>query len=547
MGVSCFFGLMFSSAFLSLKQHLPEHHKILRGWGVIALISSAAALFLPNNISMHISIIISLVSTLSIITAGVMSFMSGLPMVRYFTLSWCFILAGFVTHALAAINILPTYFFTNYIDMGTSLIQILLLCLALGERFNSLRIKSERIANRSSQELVKVNHSLNSALEKLEQSSRLKDQFLSTISHELLTPMNGIEGSLELIKTDHLSKKQQNYIETAKISARDMTELVDTILRFSEIQSGKLKINDKAFELRAAINPLVLVFRQRCLQKGLSFTLHIDKKIPATIKTDSDQLLLVLKQLIDNAIKFTHRGLIQVNIGQGWDEKSKCDMLSLSVIDSGEGINQEKLTSIFEAFEQLDNKNNRSYNGLGIGLAICHQLAVSMGGSLNIESTHHEGTEITFNLPLTCCEMPTTKKLTQPATSFQPKTILVAEDNPVNQLVLKGMLQSLECHIITANNGEEVVEVLRNQPVDLIMMDCQMPLVDGFEATKLIRRSKEAYSNVPIIAVTANALSTDSMRCFEVGMNDYIKKPIKRDIIEHKVKHWLQHGKLAAV
>ncbi|MEE8059385.1 MAG: response regulator, partial [Pseudomonadales bacterium] len=415
-------------------------------------------------------------------------------------------------------------------------------------RVNYLSITSQHIAKASQQKTQLANNELSKTLAKLEKNNRLKDQFLGTISHELRTPMNGVEGSLALIKTDNLNPKQENYIKTAKQSAQEMTSLVDSILRFSEIQSGALEIKREPINLRKILNPLAATFRQLCLKKGLIFSWHIDKSIPEVIESDNEQLLLILNQLIDNAIKFTQKGHVFVNINVGMDEQNQQKLLLISVIDSGEGIQPEQLDTVFNVFQQLDGNFNRNHKGLGIGLAICHQLATIMDGKLLVKSIPGEGTEFIFSLPLILSSTTAPKEPNeQPDLPCKQKTILVAEDNPVNQLVLKGMLQNFDCIILTASNGEEVSTLLNSQPVDLIMMDCQMPIVDGFEATRKIRDSNAVYCNIPIIAVTANAMTSDSVRCLKAGMNDYIKKPINREVVERKVKRWLQHNKMTAV
>ena len=233
--------------------------------------------------------------------------------------------------------------------------------------------------------------------------------------------------------------------------------------------------------------------------------------------------------------------------GEEQDEIFHRDMLCIAIIDTGKGMPTGKVTSIFNAFDEPHNATQPHPDGLGIGLAICKQLTELMGGELTLESTEGEGSELTFKLPLhTLADIPASDD-PEITSLHQKKTVLIAEDNPVNQMVLRGMLENIGCHTLTAANGLEVCDLLTSQPVDLILMDCQMPLMDGFETTRKIRDSQTAYNSVPIIAVTANALSADSRRCLEAGMNDYIKKPIDRLVMEAKVKHWLKCGKMAAL
>ncbi len=546
--LSCFFAIKFCSNFLSLSKNSPVFDQMLNLLSAIALLILAITFIAPYSMAIQSAMLLAILTITAIIFSASINFIRGHKIARFFLLAWICVLPGPLIHAFTAIDWLPMNFFTQNAGLAGSILEALLLSLALTDRENYLSKENQKIAKISRSQMQMINSELSETLSKLEKSNRLKNQFLGTISHELRTPMNGVEGSLDLIKTDNLTKKQQHYIETAKQSAHQMTTLVDSILRFSEIQSGELELRRERFELRKVLNPIAIEFRQLCLSKNLNFCWHIDKSVPTTTEGDSDQLLLILRQLVDNAIKFTQQGQVSINIGAGWDEYRHQQMLFFSVIDSGEGIPPEQLDTIFNAFQQLNGDYNRSYRGLGIGLAICNQLAKIMGGKLSVESTPGVGTEFIFTLPLYSCTAPTDEDQTEEQEQLsEQKTILVAEDNPVNQMVLKGMLQRLDCLIVTANNGEEVCQILDAQPVDLIMMDCQMPLVDGFEATRKIRESSSAYSNVPIIAVTANAMTGDSARCINAGMNDYIKKPIKQEVIERKVKRWLQNGKLAAV
>ncbi len=547
--LSCFLSLQFSRKFLSLDSISFKLDTMLKNLALLCGFATVISLVISTNIGVQIGVVLMLLSTAAIFWAGIVSWKSGFSAARFFVAAWACLLPGVFIHSLASINLMPSSFLTMYAGQIGSLLEVSLLSLALADRMNFQRKDNEEAAITSRQQLEKINQELNQALDDLEQSNRLKDQFLATMSHELRTPMNGVEGSLNLIKTDSLSEKQRNYLDTAKLSAKEMTALIDSLLCFSEMQSGELDSHREAFELRTVLNPPALEFRNQCQQKGLGFNWHIDKTVPMIINGDSDQILLVLKQLIDNAVKFTQQGQIAVNISTGWDEQSQQKMLSFSVIDSGSGIPQEQLTRIFTPFQQIDGSASRSHNGLGIGLAICQQIAAMMGGRLKVDSEIGRGTEFTFTIPLSVddnCTIVAQALEKEPPGHSTPKTILIAEDNPVNQMVLKGMLQPLNCIILTASNGEEVSQILKEQPVDLIMMDCQMPVIDGFEATRRIRSSQSVYSNVPIIAVTANAMSGDSVRCINAGMNDYIKKPIKQDVVERKVRRWLQNSKLMA-
>ena len=543
MLVCSFLALRFCLAFLSLAKNAPKITRTINFASVGCLSALALTLILPYALMIKYSIATTLLTNVFIIFAGIWALKNGNYTARFFLLAWACLLIGVSIQALMVIHIVPDNVFTaNASAIGVSF-EVILLSLALGDRINQNQKDNQHLEQVSQQRMQQAHEELRKSLSKEEQNNRLKDQFLATISHELRTPMNGVEGALELLNPEKFNKKQLNYIEAAKHSARDMTELIEAILRFSEIQSGALTIKPSPFELRSVFHPAALKFRKDCHNKGLEFHWHIDKELPNYILADQEQLLLIINQLTDNAIKFTSKGYVTVNIWQ--DEFEGNPELVFSVSDTGEGIPTDQLDNIFHGFHQLDGRDNRRHTGLGIGLAICHQLSLIMNGRLHVESVVNKGTNISLHLPLVASREQEQMITTESAPSVGKKNVvLIAEDNPVNQMVLRSMLEKLGCIVLTADNGQEAIRVLDQQPVDLIMMDCQMPTVDGFEATRLIRASKALYNDIPIIAVTANAMTGDSTRCIAAGMNDYIKKPINRDVLESKTARWLNHNAL---
>ena len=542
--LTCILALQFTRFFLRSFDHSPFNDLVLKALIVMSFSSFMASLFLNYTLGIYLAIGMAFFASVTITYSAYRSLKRGYLTARFFLVGWSCLLLGQVIYSSMKFDLLPINFFNmNAYAIGAAIATIFL-ALSLEDQINN-RMRRKVHAEKNTREQLEVtNQELSIALTKLAQSNKVKDQFLATISHELRTPMNGVEGSLDLLNTKLLSDQQQTYVDSAQISAKEMTSMVDSILRFSEIQSGQVELSNDPFEIRQSLNPAAMRYKNLCQRKGLEFNWYIDKNVPMLIEGDCDNLALITKHLVDNAIKFTNKGKITVdlrlkNIAEG------SAILQLAVNDTGEGIPKEKLNKVCEAFYQLDNSYNRRHNGLGIGLAICKQLTDLMGGDIDVKSTVGQGTQVKVTMPIklvteTAAQSEEELDTRIPLENSPQKTILVAEDNPVNQLVMNGMLELLGCYIITADNGQEVIDILETQPVDLILMDCQMPIMDGYEATETIRTANRHYSNIPIIAVTANAMTGDSQRCLAAGMNDYIKKPISRDILFEKVSHWLK-------
>ena len=533
-------GMEFSRRFLDCANYTPRLNRLVTAVIVLSILLLLSIPFLSGRPAMLLAMTSNALATALMLSAAIGALLRGYYVARFIAVAWFSFLVGGIVESLLVANRLPPNFVTDHSSSLASLAAIMFFSLGMADQFIHWLQTNIREQKQSRDQLQTANHELSATMAKLAQSNRVKDQFLATISHELRTPMNGVEGSLDLIGTENLTRNQLNYMLSARQSAREMTNLIDAILRFSEIQSGQVSINQELFEIRPALHTAAVKFKYECQRKGLELNWYIDKSLPMFIRFDYDNLLLITRQLVDNAIKFTEQGRVSVDVKLVEDAQDQ-SALQLTVADTGQGIPKRQLRNIFDAFHQLDNDFNRRHRGLGIGLAICHQLAVLMGGRLEAQSEVGIGTTMTVTLPVT---LPSQRELdaldNQRDQDTRQKTVLVAEDNPVNQMVLKAMLQELGCFVLTVDNGQEVLDLLARHPVDLVMMDCQMPHIDGFEATERIRRSGSSWQDIPIIAVTANAMTGDSIRCLTAGMNDYIKKPINRELLQEKVRRWLK-------
>ncbi|MFT5247676.1 MAG: PAS domain S-box-containing protein [Gammaproteobacteria bacterium] len=370
------------------------------------------------------------------------------------------------------------------------------------------------------------------ALRKAEEAVKMKSQFLATMSHEIRTPMNGVVGMTALLARTKLNGQQTNFVDTIKKSGENLLVIINDILDFSKIESGKIELDSHAFDLKEMLMDILDLLGPIAKSKLLDITLHISSNAPDTVVADSTRLKQVLINLLNNAIKFTPNGnvCVQVDAIVGIDGKLN---LQFQVIDTGIGIPLNKVDTLFDSFTQVDSSTTREYGGTGLGLSICKELVELMGGEIRVISNGEKGSTFEFNVAYELAS-----EVTLEATNLQElidaqiislnmesQKILIAEDNVINQKVALMMLEGLGGTADVVANGAEVLAKCKKENYDLILMDIQMPEMDGIEATEQLNRSmgdKRPY----IIALTANAMQSDKDRCLNAGMNDFLSKPI---------------------
>jgi len=384
---------------------------------------------------------------------------------------------------------------------------------------------------------------LQDAKQKAEESARMKSGFLASMSHEIRTPIHGISGVLQLLDNSHLDKEQKHYLSLAKFSIQGLLHIVNDILDFSKIEAGQLQIDEQPFDILEALETLQSQYAVLCQEKGLKLLFHFDLQNHIVVIGDSVRFRQILSNLLGNAVKFTEQGIIDVTTSI---EKTSSDnlLLTCSVKDSGIGIAKDKQQGIFDVFTQEDLSTTRKFGGTGLGLSISKQLCELMHGNIRVESVKGQGSTFTFEILLRQGDerllMPEHDTSAVIPTKDKKRKILIVEDNDINQVIVK---QHLSHHTtLSAKSGIEAIQALRKMKVtfDLILMDCQMPEMDGFEATRRIRNGEvgEHYREVPIIALTANAMKGDREACQAAGMNDYLSKPFDvKDLLE-KVEYW---------
>ena len=427
-------------------------------------------------------------------------------------------------------------------------------------------------------QLRTIEADLKKALETAERLARVKTEFLANMSHEIRTPMNAILGMIHLIWQTELSTTQVNYLDTVEQSAKLLLHIINDILDFSKIEAGKLLLAPTFFSLREIAEETFAMFRETITKKNLSYGLDIAEDIPPMVFGDSVRLKQILVNLLSNAVKFTLKGKVQVTIRSGKrmvDCDGKYAVVLFSVIDSGIGISAEDLDRLFLPFVQSDSSMTRKYGGTGLGLAISKNLVEMMGGNIWCKSRKNQGTTFSFtiNFGLPANERQTNKikqeetaeKKTEYTSKAPPRDalgyeekrntdrkesldvevpehlqglpILLAEDNKINQLVAKELLERKGFQVDIANNGKEAVEMVAQKRYGLVLMDIQMPEMDGFQAVELIRQDPQ-YAELPVIAMTAHAMTGYRDLCLEAGMNDYTTKPIVPEKLYELIVRW---------
>ncbi len=389
------------------------------------------------------------------------------------------------------------------------------------------------------------------AVEDAESANRAKSEFLANMSHELRTPMNGIIGMADMLEGTGLDEEQLEYNEVLRKSAKSLLLIVNDILDLSKIEAGSMEIESEPFALRRAITDTVELFTGMASKKGVVLSADIARDLPRYIEGDEGRFVQVLRNLLGNAIKFTDEGSVhfiaELNNGN----------LLVRVTDTGIGISEDDLENVFDKFHQANNSTTRIYGGTGLGLAISKQLIEMMGGEIGAESVIKKGSTFWFKLPMIVREdiddilerfVPRSSSLQVPnlvlphnqVSMNTQARILLVEDHPTNQFLMKRLLSKLGFEgVDCVDNGKIALELYETHSYDLILMDCQMPEMDGYEATGWIRSMETGDARIPIIAMTANAMVGDREKCLKCGMDDYISKPVDAVKFAHLISHWL--------
>lgn len=349
------------------------------------------------------------------------------------------------------------------------------------------------------------------------------------MSHEIRTPMNGIIGVAELMQDTTLTTQQRELLDTIESSGKSLLAIINDILDFSKIDAGKLNLECIDFNLKKSLHELQSIFEiQLKLKEAVHLKVDIDTVIPTVVNGDPIRVIQILTNLLSNAIKFTQSGLVELNVKPGAEN----DKILFTVADSGTGLTEIQKKNLFKDYSQADNTISRKYGGTGLGLVICKKLVNLMGGEIGVNSESGKGSSFWFLIALPAGKLYIDDdKIDLPSTTDLNKLrILIAEDNAINQLVISKMLDVLGCHFDLVDDGSKALQSFQDNHYDLVIMDCEMPIMDGYEATRKIRHYENAQgsSHTPIIALTANVLIEQKRLCEKAGMDYFLSKPLTK-------------------
>lgn len=514
-------GALFARDYLNTREW-KAGDRLLLGLAGINLAALLVQAFLPVTVMYKSLAAMAIFTMFSLLVTGLVRWRQGLREARQFVLAWGTFMLMAIVFSLKTYGIfatLPVLQTVNFLQIGMILQQVLL-SLGLAGRLTTL--KREKILRE--QEILR---------ERAENEA--KGDFLAKMSHEIRTPMNAVLGLTHLLRDSRLDNAQREQVNMLSSAGQSLLELINDILDYSKISAGKLELEKTTFNLPALFSECVSMFAVNASQKSLSLAYEPAPGLPVWVQGDPVRIRQIASNLLNNAIKFTEQGQIHVRLQSRQSTTPDRAWVLIEVEDTGIGLNDEQLKSLFQAFQQADVSTTRKYGGSGLGLAISRQLVEMMEGEIGVRSEPGKGSTFWFRIPLELGTAPAQQdeRPTLPSRDkLAGRQLLVVEDNPVNQFVITGLLRKLGITPLLSQDGQGSLDMLRQHPeIELVLMDCEMPGMDGYEATRHLRQREatEGRSRLPVIALTAHAMASHRERCLAAGMDDHLAKPVVLD------------------
>ncbi len=530
---------------LQTAEQAPRCDLVLRINALFFFAGCVLFLFMDIGTIARINAPMVLLNAFLILFITVYRYLQGHRSALYFLIGIASFCVGLLAVAGGSLNWVGNYDMAPFILKAGASIELVLFSIALAQRINMLERKSAlatreaALAKAESEARARLSQQMNEANRHLESAVRARTDFLANMSHEIRTPMNGILGMVELAQGTTLNPEQKHYLDVAYRSGKTLLALINDILDLSKIEAGRLEIQSIEFDLSQLIADLEELFSAQLKDKALSFQIDHSPAVPTWVRADRMRIWQILTNLIGNAIKFTREGGILVRI-----RPSGPDQLQIQVQDTGIGIGEKALTRIFDSFTQADNSTTRKFGGTGLGLTISLHLARLMGGDLTVRSEKGKGSEFILSIPYQEASEETTNETDKPIQqenlngSCEGLVVLLAEDNPVNQMVAMGMLKRLGAETVLAKDGDEAIAHCDERLFDVILMDVQMPGTDGLSASESIRSGQGLNHRTPIIALTADSMVGDRDKCLAAGMQDYLSKPVQLPALQKTLRRW---------
>lgn len=522
--LSNYFLLKYCEHFLRVENHLNRFKK---GFNVIygIIITLSVLLFIsPSTLKIvyPISNLNGLFSLLLILATVFTMRYKRIKIDPYFSFGILFLVIGLLGFVMNNLSLLPNNFLTlNSAKIGSGF-EVIFLSLSMTNLIRQLRLEKEK--------------SQLDALKKSEEISQLKTYFMSNMSHELRTPINAIMGIAQYELETLTSNEQRKPYEIIKNASLSLLSNVNDIIDFEKIENNQLQLNYDDFNPSIKLHQISNNWKTEANKKGLEYRFEMDPEIPTTIYADAERFIQIINNVLSNAIKYTETGGILFKLNCLKQPNDLC-RFSFQISDTGIGISPEAKDRIFDSFSQMKLDHKRKFGGIGLGLAIAKHIVELYGGSINIESIPNKGTDVFIDITVKSMVQERVIVATKSQESL-PLHILVVEDNKMNQMVMRKILSSFpDVTFALANNGQEAIDALKKDIYDIVLMDLQMPIMDGYEATRIIRSGElgKSINNIPIIAVTADALQETKNRVLDLGMNDYMTKPVNRDVLLKKI------------